>query len=490
MAAVYRASSTTTTNVVSTTVNPTVSPSAVPGDVAIMRWSIAHAAGRTYTDPVGWDPIGTPVVNGVVTYMVREYIKALTSGDIGTSVTGMGTSATANMSVVIDCFSGVNTTSPIDAHSLVLETVAGTTHVVPSITTATDGCLIVEAVGDKGTNPSTFWTAPVTGNAPTKTGSITPTGSGAVSCATGYWSQATHGATSTDTWTGTISTATAFMSSIALVPGGISGDVSATVTASPSAAGSVGRTGGASATVTASRTAAGRIGKVGASTTTVTASATAGGSLGLPGSATRSATATVTAAGVRGTFGASTTTATGTASAAGVAGLGAGASATVTASATAAGAINTSSGASVAAVASATAAASVGKLRGAGFTATATATAAGVVSINVYTGGASSSVTAIISAAGSVAGINLYLFTPPQRTETVVLAGRALRYSYQVSLTVYKTGGHWVAEETPASETLLAAERILAVSGRPQTIDSATALELIADGVGTCSPLT
>lgn len=71
-----------------------------------------------------------------------------------------------------------------------------------------------------------------------------------------------------------------------------------------------------------------------------------------------------------------------------------------------------------------------------------------------------------------------------------MLAGRSLVYGFQVSLTVYKTGGHWVAEETPANEVLLAADRVLAVGGRSQTIDDATAAELIADGVGTCSPLT
>lgn len=83
-----------------------------------------------------------------------------------------------------------------------------------------------------------------------------------------------------------------------------------------------------------------------------------------------------------------------------------------------------------------------------------------------------------------------YLFTPPFRTETVVLWGKSLRYSYPVSLTVYKTGGQWVAVETPATEVLLAADRILAVSGRPQTIDDATAAELIAAGVGTCTQIT
>lgn len=83
-----------------------------------------------------------------------------------------------------------------------------------------------------------------------------------------------------------------------------------------------------------------------------------------------------------------------------------------------------------------------------------------------------------------------YLFAPPTRKETVVLAGRSLVYSYDVSLTVYKTGGQWVAEETPPNEVLEAADRFLAAGGRPQTIDDATAAELIAAGIGTCTLLT
>lgn len=83
-----------------------------------------------------------------------------------------------------------------------------------------------------------------------------------------------------------------------------------------------------------------------------------------------------------------------------------------------------------------------------------------------------------------------YIFVPPSRKETVVMWGRSLRYSYNVSFTVYKTGGHWVAEETPPTETLLAADRFLAAGGRPQIVDDATAAELISDGVGTLSPLT
>lgn len=67
--------------------------------------------------------------------------------------------------------------------------------------------------------------------------------------------------------------------------------------------------------------------------------------------------------------------------------------------------------------------------------------------------------------------------------------GRSLQYSYNVALTVFKLDGVWQAEETPAVETLEAADRFLSGSG-PQTIDDATAAELIAAGIGTCTQLT
>lgn len=79
-----------------------------------------------------------------------------------------------------------------------------------------------------------------------------------------------------------------------------------------------------------------------------------------------------------------------------------------------------------------------------------------------------------------------YLFTPPQRIQTVILAGRSLRYNFPVSLTVFKVGGAWVAVETPSQDQLNAATKVLAVSGRPSLIDDATAAELITAGIGTC----
>lgn len=90
---------------------------------------------------------------------------------------------------------------------------------------------------------------------------------------------------------------------------------------------------------------------------------------------------------------------------------------------------------------------------------------------------------------GEMAGHQIrYLFTPPQRKQVVQMVG-ALRYSFQVSETVWKDGsGVWQHQQTPSSEALLAASQLLAVGGRPQLVDKVTAIELTDAGIGTISP--
>lgn len=81
-----------------------------------------------------------------------------------------------------------------------------------------------------------------------------------------------------------------------------------------------------------------------------------------------------------------------------------------------------------------------------------------------------------------------YLFSPPQRKQIVILAGRSLRYSYPVSSTVYKKAGVWVAVETPSTDDLNAADQVLAVTGRPQILDDVTGAAILAQGLSTLMP--
>lgn len=81
-----------------------------------------------------------------------------------------------------------------------------------------------------------------------------------------------------------------------------------------------------------------------------------------------------------------------------------------------------------------------------------------------------------------------YLYEPPHRMNRVVLAGRSLTYSFEVTYTVWKdVDGVWHSMETPPAETLSAAS--VALAGRPQIISDSLAAELIAAGVGTCYPI-
>lgn len=124
-----------------------------------------------------------------------------------------------------------------------------------------------------------------------------------------------------------------------------------------------------------------------------------------------------------------------------------------------------------------------------------TLTAAGTASNHTVAGSAALSLgpltlTAVGTvSAGSGGSTAKFLFTPPQRKQIVTMEGN-LRVSYPVSSTVWKdSSGVWRSQETPSADVFLTAQHVLSVSGRPQTVDQATATELIAAGVGTVVPL-
>lgn len=76
------------------------------------------------------------------------------------------------------------------------------------------------------------------------------------------------------------------------------------------------------------------------------------------------------------------------------------------------------------------------------------------------------------------------LFTPPERTQYVLMEG-SLRYSYPVSSTVWRdTDGVWHAQEVPYDGDLAVADLILTSSG-PVEVSEDIAAELTAAGIGT-----
>lgn len=77
-------------------------------------------------------------------------------------------------------------------------------------------------------------------------------------------------------------------------------------------------------------------------------------------------------------------------------------------------------------------------------------------------------------------------FTPPMRRQIVMLEG-ALRYSYQVSSTVWRdANGVWHSQEVPNEADLEAAQILLTRCG-PVTVSQAIADALTAAGIGTIS---
>jgi hypothetical protein len=76
-------------------------------------------------------------------------------------------------------------------------------------------------------------------------------------------------------------------------------------------------------------------------------------------------------------------------------------------------------------------------------------------------------------------------FTPPLRREIVVLKG-SLRYSYNVSSTVWRdANGVWRSQETPNEADLEAAQILLTRNGGPVVVSQAIADALTVAGIGT-----
>lgn len=80
-----------------------------------------------------------------------------------------------------------------------------------------------------------------------------------------------------------------------------------------------------------------------------------------------------------------------------------------------------------------------------------------------------------------------YLFEPDRWYETVVAHGRGLIYKFPHSMTVWKdAAGVFHQIQTPSTEELTAS---LWFATTPVIVSDAFAAELIAAGIGTCTPI-
>jgi hypothetical protein len=182
------------------------------GDFMVAAIAGGSTALAGVTTPTGWTLLGNVTMSGSGAAI---YIgKVATSGDPGSTL-NIPLAATQHVSIAIAAWSGVDTTTPVNQKSMVAESVAGTTHTDPTITSTAAGW-VVGGVMDRGSPGSTSFTAP---GGTTKRIEIYDTGGG--SCSIAMADSAANvaaGSVSGGTWTGTLSTATAAMFTIALNP--------------------------------------------------------------------------------------------------------------------------------------------------------------------------------------------------------------------------------------------------------------------------------
>lgn len=138
--------------------NISLPTSAAAGNLALIFYDINTSSVTNPTGPTGWTQLGT--IQSAGTAATVAYWKFLTSGDItaGTVSLAWGSSTKAAISIV--CYSGVDTTTPIDAWNVNVQTGLTTSHTTPTITIVTTGSEVIEHAWDKGSTGNTTWTAP------------------------------------------------------------------------------------------------------------------------------------------------------------------------------------------------------------------------------------------------------------------------------------------------------------------------------------------
>lgn len=191
----------------------------LPGTVASgdSMWAVSTFSGttQTLTTPAGWSVVDGPIDKGTVS---RSYLlsKVAGGGDASASVAFTWSATTATRTTEVIVLSGSDPTTPLHDSASRVETVAGTTHVSPTVTVSADGCWIIEFITDRGSPGSASFTP---GGGMALRDTQVATGGGALSAAVadsaGDVAQGTQGG---ETWTGTVSTANSILWTVAVQP--------------------------------------------------------------------------------------------------------------------------------------------------------------------------------------------------------------------------------------------------------------------------------
>ena len=124
------------------------------GDLAILAWNGDDSA--TWTDPPQFTLLGSDTSGG--TQESRIYYRVCTGSESSPLV--LTQSAENKQTAIIVAYRGVSTTNPIDAWASREETVSGTTHANPSVTTVAVDAPAVALVHERASNSSTDYLPP------------------------------------------------------------------------------------------------------------------------------------------------------------------------------------------------------------------------------------------------------------------------------------------------------------------------------------------
>jgi hypothetical protein len=132
---------TATTNLASIASQDIMLPSTIQADDLILIASCQRANNATWVTPSGYVLLhsqGTTTTSN----SLAVFRKVAVAGDAGATVT-MDPSSTAGMATVALVFSGVDTTSPVNASATAADTTANTTGDAPSVTTTVADAMVV-----------------------------------------------------------------------------------------------------------------------------------------------------------------------------------------------------------------------------------------------------------------------------------------------------------------------------------------------------------
>lgn len=183
-----------------TDVSVTIPATVQASDGLIAVWTAA-GTGSTVTTPSGWTLVGAgPIDKGTVlrTYVFKKYASA---GDAGSTLTITKSAADATKrQLTVAAYSGVDQTNFIQDFASFVETVAGLTHSIPSVTATGSGNWRASFIVDRGSPASSDFTPPA--SLPSERSMFV--GSGTGTCSTDWadsGAAVSAGTFSGDSWT-------------------------------------------------------------------------------------------------------------------------------------------------------------------------------------------------------------------------------------------------------------------------------------------------